>query len=590
MQNEEDFSVLLVVPPFYAYGQPCLGTAILKSALSKKGISSKVFYANALYANLVGLDHYRTIMSVVSPTEIYQEQIFAKKAHQGGVFAVSSKDDPDNFYARYYSMFTNKKTTLTDQEFMDAEGQVDGFIDKFVEEVKRIKPKIVGFSSLYYQTNATLAMAKQLKKAMPEIVAVMGGNNCYPEMGEELAKYKSIDYIFDGEADITFPDFCSKVLKESRLPDEKIIRCLPVQDLDQLDIPDYSDFMLQFAPEERKDSLLYFETSRGCWWGAKHRCKFCGIADNVIDYRTKTATKAALQICQMREKYPEYKSYYACDSVFPDSFFNAFFEALSSGNFDGTIFYQIKPMLNFEQLKKMKESGIDTLGPGIESLSTKHLALMKKGTTAAINIALLRNCKELNITAKWNHLVALPKDSGEDYKSLALLFPLVQHLDPPVITPIYIQRFSPYFKNHEEHGISNLRPMEGYSKAFPENLDLMKLAYQFDGEIDSHIRKTPELLIPFFTAIRKWYQRWSTDPAELFLYRQNGKILVKDTRDCAVDEITEIEENELDMLKYCHTPRKKEKIKDNVTNLRSRGYLIEIDDCLLSLVCGLFGV
>jgi radical SAM superfamily enzyme YgiQ (UPF0313 family) len=30
------------------------------------------------------------------------------------------------------------------------------------------------------------------------------------------------------------------------------------------------------------------ETARGCWWGAKHHCTFCGLNQNDMAFRAKS--------------------------------------------------------------------------------------------------------------------------------------------------------------------------------------------------------------------------------------------------------------------------------------------------------------
>lgn len=586
MQDDNNIAVLLIVPPFYAYGHPSLGTAVLKSALAQKGISAKVLYANALYARQIGVEFYRDIMSVTSPDELYQEQIFSRSAHGGAMETPKTALGSGSFYNRYYELFAYKRTALPDQELATAMDAIEEFLASVVDEVRKIRPRIVGLSSLYSQVNASLAIAKAIKQASPDVLVVIGGSNCYAEMGEELARFPHVDYVFDGEADLTFPTFCESVLNGGKPPAGKLVRCTPVESLEELGIPDYDDFLTQFPPEERKDVFLYLETSRGCWWGVKNRCRFCGISYETMSFRAMSPRKAASQLCDIRKRYPEYKLYYACDSVFPNGFFDEFFEGLAEGGFDGSIFYQIKPMFDMDKLRKMKAHGIDILGPGIESLSTRHLKMMKKGTTASTNIAVLRNCKELGIEAKWNHLVALPNDTAEDYDEITDRLPLLQHLDPPIITPIYVQRFSPYFDFSDEHGITAIRPMGGYDKSFPAGIDLMKLAYNFDGEMTSAIRSRPEILARFMLEIRKWYDRWSSNPAELMVFRDGERLLVRDTRDCAVEEVTEIDEADMERLKACRSFRPKNLVDSGISDLVKRGFVAEIDGGFLSLVCG----
>ena len=52
------------------------------------------------------------------------------------------------------------------------------------------------------------------------------------------------------------------------------------KDLDKLPYPDYDDYVLtqkQLNLVFPGDPALHIEGSRGCWWGQKHQCTFCGL-------------------------------------------------------------------------------------------------------------------------------------------------------------------------------------------------------------------------------------------------------------------------------------------------------------------------
>lgn len=34
-------------------------------------------------------------------------------------------------------------------------------------------------------------------------------------------------------------------------------------------------------------SLLVLEGARGCWWGEKHHCTFCGLNGSLMKFRSK---------------------------------------------------------------------------------------------------------------------------------------------------------------------------------------------------------------------------------------------------------------------------------------------------------------
>ena len=63
-----------------------------------------------------------------------------------------------------------------------------------------------------------------------------------------------------------------------------------IRDLDALPVPNYRDYMarVQASPLGKTiNPRLLFQTSRGCWWGAKQHCTFCGLNGQGMAYRSK---------------------------------------------------------------------------------------------------------------------------------------------------------------------------------------------------------------------------------------------------------------------------------------------------------------
>ena len=44
---------------------------------------------------------------------------------------------------------------------------------------------------------------------------------------------------------------------------------------------------------------LLFETSRGCWWGAKSHCTFCGLNGETMAFRSKSPRRALDELEQL---------------------------------------------------------------------------------------------------------------------------------------------------------------------------------------------------------------------------------------------------------------------------------------------------
>ena len=64
--------------------------------------------------------------------------------------------------------------------------------------------------------------------------------------------------------------------------------------------------------------------------------------------------------------------------------------ALAEAKTDLKLHYEIRPNVPRAQLRSMKQGGLFLVQPGVESLSTHVLTLMKKHTTGARNLELLK--------------------------------------------------------------------------------------------------------------------------------------------------------------------------------------------------------
>src|ERR1041385_1751721 len=97
----------------------------------------------------------------------------------------------------------------------------------------------------------------------------------------------------------------------------------------------------------------------------------------------------------------------------------------------------------------LKNANAVTLQPGIESLSTRLLQLMHKGTTAIQNLALLKWSREQGISLAWNQLCGIPGESQSDYDDQIALIEQIPHFNPPDgPNPVRLDRYSPYFAKY----------------------------------------------------------------------------------------------------------------------------------------------
>ena len=167
--------------------------------------------------------------------------------------------------------------------------------------------------------------------------------------------------------------------------------------------------------------------------------------------------------------------------------------------------------------------------PGIESLSTHVLALMKKGVTGIQNMALLKWCREFGIEAAWNLLYGFPGETGEDYDTSARYASAIPHLRPPgAVAPIRLDRFSPNFNRAEDFGIVNIRPFSLYQYIYPlPKESIANLAYFFEYEHRDG-RKPENYIANMMEQVKTWKENAGGDLRKR--YNEQAELMVVDTR------------------------------------------------------------
>ncbi|MFH2046392.1 MAG: RiPP maturation radical SAM C-methyltransferase [Pseudomonadota bacterium] len=583
--------VVLVGPVGDHYGMPSIAVSLLKASLETRGIGCRAIYANLVFYDIFGNDFFNN-NSLTGISLLFLERLFAPMAHGDlmpydltSLTGHGISDSPEIFY----DVLMGERTPVSRALAREANRMATLFLQRMTEKIVAQSPIIVGFSSTFHTTNSILAMVRYVKMHLPDALCVVGGNNCEGEMGIELGKLsKDIDYIFQGEADFAFASFCRDYLDKEKLPQDKIIACPPILDLNTLPSPDYQDFFHQWTlPHEH--IFLTFESSRGCWWGHKHQCKFCGESALDLPYRVRAPERVISELEKFQEYYPGVKTYMASDSIFPYSYFKTFLPQLIESRFTGKLIYETKANLRRSQVELLCRAGVIRIMPGIESLSTRLLKLLNKGSTTIINIRLLRHCRELDMDVAWLLLMGIPGDKLEDYEAQVSLIPFLQHLSPPGIEPVRIPRNSPYFKEGHKYDVCNLTALRAYRHAFPAKTDFFSIAYFFTADFPSEARECPEKMRTFVECIRKWQTRWTHEKFPELILRQlpNKEWELTDTRDCALTPRHIISQGEQDLLRRCvwGLPVEKARLDPAYKICIKAGYIVEVDQKALSVVC-----
>jgi ribosomal peptide maturation radical SAM protein 1 len=545
LQGKRD--IALVCMPWGSVLRPSLALATLKECVRSANFPVELQLLNMHFAERIGVPVYERISDFsFAPTEWFFAQHLFGPAELGEM--KNSWDDlltnePAQDLLEHLRQSVSRSDELCARI---AHIDVPWFIDHCMERVDWSKYLAVGFTTTFAQSLASVALARRIKQSCPAVNIVFGGANVDDEMGIEFLKgFPWIDYIVHGEAEQSFPMLLHQLAEgisdvdvpgvSFRRAGEAISRhdqARPLANLEESPMPDYSDYMRtaeELGWRKKVRLRLYFEGSRGCWWGAKHHCTFCGLNAGTMAFRKKSSERVYDEILHLATHY-RCLSLSATDNILAMDYFSDLLPRLAACDIDLQMFFEVKANLRREQIEALRAAGISEIQPGIESLSSRILQLMRKGTTAIQNIQILKWCDEYDISPSWNLLYGFPGEKPDDYADLDRTFGLLMHLKPPnAFSPIMFERFSPYFFDHEKFGIK-LEPSGVYKFLFPESrVNLSKIAYFFDGEWE-RTGDSNEYMAPARRAWGIWTQFWKNRSAYCYMEKGPGYLVIHDNR------------------------------------------------------------
>jgi ribosomal peptide maturation radical SAM protein 1 len=533
--------VLIIVPPFFDLRYPSLGAHVLQACARAAGFRVRAYYANLLFASHIGLALYSTLAKAPGSTFL-GERLFARAAY--AVPPLGSQADmftPERIYGTSFARAIYQDDLPWEafrREALRTETQIPTWVEETGKHIASFGITIIGATTTFQQTAPAIALLAAIRRHAASVTTIIGGANCEGEMAEGIRGIAPfIDYVFSGESEQTFTELLRKLAHGER-PEEPIIQGKPCEQLDTIPPLDYDDYFEQRAAylnfwddaEVGRASVPY-ETSRGCWWGQKLHCTFCGLNGEGMAFRSRSPDRVIDELRGLVSKYRPDQVFMA-DNIMPYTYFSTLVPRLARELPGLNIFYEQKANLTRERLLLLKHAGIHSIQPGIESLSSEILTLMRKGTTARQNVALLRDARGVQISLAWGLLWGFPGDRPAWYEKTLEILPLLHHLEPPAaFSPVGFDRFSPYFDQAEHFGISDLSPYPGYRDFLPPNAAVEKVAYHFIGKFPCAATEAPDLMRAVNNAVTAWQASWTgRQPPELRIRKYAGMFCLVDTR------------------------------------------------------------
>ncbi|MDC3955551.1 RiPP maturation radical SAM C-methyltransferase [Polyangium jinanense] len=592
----EPYEIKLINMPFAAEHLPSLALTQIRSVLRREfgaRVRVEICYLNLDVSRRIGAIYHEIEDSMEHLHTGLGDWLFRKSAFP------DADDNVDEYFRRCYPRRTPEVQSLR-ARILPLRAELDAILEELLDQHRLHEADLVGFTSIFIQNMASLAMARKIKARAPHVVTVMGGPNCEYPMGAVLVEEApQIDFAFSGPGLKSFAGFVRNLLdgeqeachrihgvisrdnlgafvpEEDKLlladdlvrsgaffPSKRVKRLdlvtdaaraasgpacraprlqqvgeeLPLDYDVELDYDDYLDAFERNRPPHAEKATLLVETSRGCWWGERSHCTFCGLNDLTLGYRAMAADQAVQQFERLFRYADRASRLMAVDVIIPKSFLDDMLPRLKTPD-TMEIFYEAKSDLTEENVAAMAQARVLTIQPGVEALATSTLKLIKKGSTVFQNIMLLKRCVMYGIFPAWNLLLGIPRSDEEMYRRYAAIIPLFSHLPPPSdALQVRFDRFSPYFTNAEEYGL-RLAPMEHYAMIYPFGPSKLRdMAYFFRDE---------NFEAPYFVHLAQWFtmikdlvatwrDRWpEKDPegrAELYAARRGDELVIHDSR------------------------------------------------------------
>ena len=623
--------VLLVSMPFAPVTLPHAALGVLCGATRRAGLSVRSTYPSFRLADRLGFALYTSfaendIAEYVSYYDDFVgEWVFASWIDPCRPSVLLDGDQTPVLSPEFERVIPKEKLEVLADRLPRVQTLARDFLRAEVESALRLKPRIVGCSSTFIQHAASLGFLRAIKEREPSTVTVLGGANCEGELGFEIAlQFPWVDYIFSGEADLSFPAFCRQVLEQttnislSDLPygvynREKaqlqdsiserpptadgtdLRRCyevVSVKDLKSLGAPDFDDYFRERDQSCVRDwvRVCSVEAGRGCQKGERSICNFCALNGERVAYRRKNDGDFWAEVTDLSERQ-QAELFVLTDNILGNESFEGWLKRAAETRRVAFIL-EVRSTLNEDQVRALADAQVFQIQPGIESLDDHLLRLMNKGNSVVRNVAFLKYLREQSIGAWWNLLFRIPGEEEEDYQRQAELFPLLHHLPPPLsFANIRFSKFSQYERRPSDFGLE-LIPAHGLRIMYPRVSDaaLRRLASSF---VDARLTAARRNYLTggkrqLFERASEWRDLYSSTrveqgnpPPVLSMRERNGVIKIRDTRSCAVHPYCFLDELESEVYRQIRAPKTLPRICQAISaNTALKPLVGHVEECL----------
>jgi ribosomal peptide maturation radical SAM protein 1 len=547
--------IILISMPWAALHRTPIQLGILQSVVQRAGFSvaTRCFNLTAMEYLASQTKHLPKDSRITFDDYVLISEQYYEVGLGEWIFAIppymdlSAKSDEE--YFEYIRGHGAPETTIAKARLMRE--LVPGLLENCVDDIISIGPRMLGLTTCFGQNVPSLLLSRMVKQRCPNIHIVFGGSNCEGPMGAALHRlFPWIDTVVRGEAEDILPALMGDVIATRTIQPQPGL-CyrqgdgpIVVDDHRRTNVsmnsspaPNYDEYFERLQGSELAGEIMprvqiLFESARGCWWGEKMHCTFCGLNGSNMAFRSKSASQVAEDVFNLASRYHQTR-FEAVDNIIDMRYLQDLLPKLRrfrDEGYDFSFFYETKANLKKDHLWAMRNAGVLVIQPGIESLSSTILKMMRKGVTALQNIRLLKWAKQFGISVQWNLLHGFPGEPLEEYELMTDVMSSIIHLQPPRMSRLVVERFSPYHQTPELFGLTDLKPYPFYKFIYPvSDADLNELAYDFTYEYKDTCDRSC-----FLEKIRAQIETWRDDyekgTSSLTYKRGPGFLVISDRR------------------------------------------------------------
>ena len=318
--------------------------------------------------------------------------------------------------------------------------------DHFRQMVVERRPDVAAVTMMSVDYNPGLRCLEIIREVDPRIVTMVGGP--HPTiLPDELAANPTIDHIFLGEGEETFPQALN-MLERGGKPARIIPGTHP--DLDAVPYADHALFVDEWrargyvinSPEapfvpELPPPFVTIIAGRGCMYN----CSYCQPAERAIFGRTvrrRSVKNVMGELRLLRDRYAFASFMFHDDCLTEDrEWVMDFCEAYMAEGFAQPFFCQSRADIivrHQDMVQLMAASGLRGYFIGFESGNDRVLRFIRKGTTRAINLEAARVCRRHGIAIWANYMLGIPTETqSEVLDTISML----KEIDPDYFSPAF---------------------------------------------------------------------------------------------------------------------------------------------------------